>query len=169
MPIYYGDGSTSNDGRIIQVKEAYNRTITTVSSSSDTAIGGLSNSITCSEAASKVRIDVSLGMVGISSASYYAFFVIYKDGSALTTSMGQTEGSRQRCSFSIRQNPGGHMDQPCYFTYIDNPGDTSSHTYDLRVSMEGGVTARINTTGNGNNQSNYPIAMSSFTLTEIAD
>ena len=169
MAIHYGDGSNSNDGRIIQVKEAYNRTITTVSSSSDTAIGGLSNSITCSEAASKVRIDVSLGCVGINSSNYYAFFVIYKDGSALVTSMGQTEGSRQRCSFAMRQSPAGHMGDPCYFTYIDNPGDTSSHTYDLRVSMEGGVTARINTTGNGNNQSNYPIAMSSFTLTEIAD
>ena len=169
MAIYYGDGSTSNDGRIIQVKEAYNRTITTVSSSSDTAIGGLSESITCSEAASRVKIDVSLGCVGINSANYYAFFVIYKDGSALTNSMGQTEGSRQRCSFAFRQNPGGHMGNTLYYSYIDTPGDTSSHTYDLRVSMEGGVTCRINTTGNGNNQSNYPIAMSALILTEIAD
>jgi len=169
MAINYGDGTTSNDGRIIQVKEGINRTITTVSSSSDTAIGGLSEGITCSEAASKVRIDISLGMFGISSASYYAFFVIYKDGSALINSMGQTEGSRQRCSFAVRQNPGGHMGQALYFTYIDTPGDTSSHTYDLRVSMEGGVTGRLNATGNGNNQSNYPITMSSITLTEIAD
>ena len=57
MAIYYGDGSTSNDGRILQIKEGVMRTIITVSSSSDTAISGLSESITCYEAASRVKID----------------------------------------------------------------------------------------------------------------
>ena len=169
MAIYYGDGSTSNDGRILQIKEGVMRTIVTVSSSSDTAISGLSESITCYEAASRVKIDIFIGCLGINSSNYYAFFTLYKDGSILGNSRGQTEGSRQRCSFAMRQNPGGHMGDAISFSYIDTPGDTSSHTYDLRVATEGGVTARINTTGNGNNQSNYPIAMSSIILTEIAD
>ena len=167
MAIEYGDGSDSNTGRSIQVKNAYQKGIVTVSSSSDTAISGLSESITCHESTSQVKIDIHIGTAGASSGNYYMFFTIYKDGNILGGSLGNTEGSRQRCTFSHRVSA-GHIAVPVSFSYIDTVGDTNSHTYDLRVAMEGGVTGRINTTGNGNNQSNYPITMSSLILSEIA-
>ena len=167
MAIEYGDGSDSNTGRIIQVKDAYLKTIVTVSSSSDTAISGLTNSITCHESTSQVKIDIHIGTCGTSSSNYYMFFTLYKDGSILSGSLGNTEGSRQRCTFSHRVSA-DHIAIPASFSYMDTVGDTNSHTYDLRVAMEGGITGRINTTGNGYNQSNYPITMSSLILTEIA-
>ena len=167
MAIQYGDGSDSNTGRTIQVKDAYLKTIVTVSSSSDTAISGLSQSITCHESTSQVRIDVFIGCCAANSANYYMFFTLYKDGSIIGGAIGNTEGSRQRCTFAQRTSA-GHIAIPVSFSYLDTVGDTNSHTYDVRCAMEGGVTGRIGTTGNGNNQSNYPISMSSLILTEIA-
>tara|TARA_R100001510_G_C7576632_1_gene151107 strand:+ start:42 stop:548 length:507 start_codon:yes stop_codon:yes gene_type:complete len=167
MAIEYGDGSDSNTGRIIQVKEAYLKTIVTLSSSSDTAISGLSEGITCHESTSQVKIDVFIGCCGANSANYYMFFQLYKDGNIIGGARGNTEGSRQRCTFSVR-TPAGHIAVPVSFSYMDTVGDTNSHTYDVRCAMEGGVTGRINTTGNGNNQSNYPITISSLILTEVA-
>tara|TARA_R100001443_G_scaffold103247_1_gene111595 strand:- start:275 stop:775 length:501 start_codon:yes stop_codon:yes gene_type:complete len=165
MAIEYGDGTDSNTGRIIQVVQTTYQGTVSSTSGSDTTISGLNTSITPKETASRIQIAISIGTCGVSGTNNYIYFSLYRN-SSVNLPRGNSDGSRQICTFSIR--PGQeHYAFPVSMNYIDTPNSTSSTSYNLKFAREGG-TMRINANGLDYNQSNYPRTISTMILTEIA-
>jgi hypothetical protein len=164
MAIEYGDGSDSNTGRIIQVVQTTFQGTHSSSSSSDVTITGLNASITPKETASRIQIAVHIGACGVSGSNNYLYFSLYRD--SVNLPRGDVDGNRKICTFAIR--PGvNHEAYPVSMTYIDTPNSTSSVPYHVKYQMEGG-TGYINANGLDYNQTNYPRAISTMILTEIA-
>jgi len=164
MAIEYGDGTDSNTGRIIQVVQTTFQGTHSATGSSDVTITGLDTSITPKENASRIHIAVQIGTCGVGGTNNYMYFSLYRG--SVNLPRGNAASSRKVCTFSIR--PGlEHYAYPISMNYIDTPNTTSSTTYHVKYSMEGG-TGYINANGLDYNQTNYPRTISTMILTEIA-
>tara|TARA_B100000287_G_scaffold324101_1_gene308175 strand:- start:350 stop:802 length:453 start_codon:yes stop_codon:yes gene_type:complete len=149
MAIEYGDGSDSNTGRVIRVFHNYWTGSQTLSSTSFTTIGsGLAITLTPESSSSKIL------MIGNFPSQAYSGarprFDIDKDG----TPLGDNIGDRA----SITSFEGSGDNTPVSFWWLDEPGDTNSHTYTpvMKQSDGGGWY--------GNASSN----ISTFTIFEVA-
>ena len=119
-------GIGASAGQIIQVVQATDTTQrTTTSSSYVTASNTLSVSITPSSASNKIFILVT-GSLYIQAGAQFGTATIFKDGTNLHAT-----------GFAKIYDGGDDQANPMAMSYYDAGGDTSSHTYDVRLKTTG--------------------------------
>ena len=165
MAIYYGDGSNSGEGRVIQVLQdvKYDTSSTTSSSFSD--ISGLAITITPKSSSHKVLVMVELK--GWAQNSQMAALTLRRNNNDLY--IGNTASSRQRASgagWYANGSPNQVMGTSV-FNYLDSPNTTSAMTYKVRWRTLSNI-AWINRTSYDYNNSDTCRVPSSITVMEIA-
>lgn len=168
MAIYYGDGSNSNSGRIIQVVQ--DTATASLAGSANNSYNSLNNAlqltITPKESASKILLIGHVSFMGYSSrdAQGWSFF---KNGSILSAATGDTRNSRTRITAAgfLIDNDNTLM---LSNAYLDSPNTTSQITYAIRFFSYLNATVGINRTWNDNDDGNHTSNMSSLTAMEIA-
>jgi hypothetical protein len=172
MAIYYGDGSNSSAGRVVQVVTAQYTTTLSVSSNSGLLNTGLYGNITPKDSSHKVLVIISLGRVSGPSDSVAARIRRTISGSLSNVGVHTGGGNWQQGSF---QNYGkgainnDHADGQT-FMWLDSPNTTSEASYRLQLYGQDNGTVYINRTQNENNSDHaYSVrTASSIILQEIA-
>ena len=136
--------TTATAGKILQYKYV-NRTAAdfSTSSTSDVDVGGLTNTITLSNSSNKVIIEANLTpyLNGTTSDGRYGL-KIHRDSSIIFHE-----------NYFIFRDDGYIKSMRPHVTYLDNPADTSSHTYKITVTKQEG-TATLFLFNNNNNAGN---------------
>ena len=186
--IYYDDGTTAQwvsavgeialtsadlpTGTVLQVVST-TKTDTfsaTVAQGAQTAVTGLSATITPSSTSSKVLVFFDIALAGDQATiADGVYATLYRDASA-SGYVGDTAGSRQRTS------SGNYMDSDSATTnisgnYLDSPSSTSALTYQIHVSHwrnGGAATVFVNRTDNDSDGNFAGRSASTITLMEIA-
>ena len=119
-------GVSASAGQVIQVVQATDTTQrTTTSSSYVTASNTLSVSITPSSASNKIFILVT-GSLYVQAGGVFGTATIFKDGTNLHAT-----------GFAKIYDSSDDNASPFAMSYYDAGGDTSSHTYDVRLKTTG--------------------------------
>tara|TARA_R100000353_G_scaffold133509_1_gene94672 strand:+ start:31 stop:624 length:594 start_codon:yes stop_codon:yes gene_type:complete len=143
-----GTASGFGGGKILQVKQTLKQdTFSMSSSSSYTAVTGLSLSITPSSASNKILI---FGTIYSSSPTddYATVFALYKNGSAVSAAHGTPSGSRYGAAMKLRADGGGNA-KHLHHEFLDTAGGTSAITYQYYMAAE--TTGYVGRTGNDGN------------------
>jgi hypothetical protein len=152
-------------GVVLQVVSTSKTDTFSSSSTSFTAITGLSVSITPKFATSKIFVLVSMtcGM----SADYVFNTRLMRNSTAID--IGDAAGSRSPASTGGYQGSSAIIYQviPQNITYLDSPATTSSTTYSVQVAVENG-TVYVNRTANDGDASARGRFASNITVMEIA-
>ena len=172
MAIYYGDGSNSTAGRIIQVA-----TTTRTNTFSESSIGtnqgyisgdAISVNITPKESASKILLIASLS-IGMNSDNEVCW-TFYKNGSHLTGASGDSQGNnrKQRTAAGDVRWSGTH--NTTTGQYVDTAGGTSQITYSCRLGAghNGTCTLYLNRHHTNDNYAYDFDTQSTITAMEIA-
>ena len=163
MAIYYGDGSNSNAGRIIQVVTGHKSSRSSTTSTSFTSTG-LEKNITPTASDSKILVlcnirlgfaSGNLGYAALWRGSYQIF-------------QGDSYGSAVRCSFSADGTGGQHDAFVPTMTFLDEPATTSQITYAVRYRGHNGNTVRGNAVGSDRSNGTDGVFGSSIVLMEVA-
>jgi hypothetical protein len=155
MAIYYGDGSNSGSGRIVQVKQTFKNNTASTNSGSFAEISGLTVSITPSSSSNKILFSGCLYLAGSSSESNYR---LKRD----STIIGQA-GTMDDLADGSFAHGGGSRYSGHPFSFLDSPSSTSSITYSIAWRVHSGTTY-LNRTWD----TNWFHGASSVTAMEIA-
>lgn len=155
-------------GGILQVVQTIKTDTFTSSSTSPTAITGLSASITPSSTSSRILVMYSVNYDS-NRGNSGGGFRIYRDGSHITAASGAAAGSRYTVTGDFGSNndadqSGMHRS----FTYIDSPSSTSSLTYQIYIVQDSTFTTYINRSRADADQGDDPRMSSTITLMEIS-
>jgi len=145
----------------------------TVGVGANTAITGLTASITPSATSSKILVIYGvaggLNLAGGASGNNGIFTVLKRDSTAV--SIGDEAGSRRR----MTAGPGGAIgsvavNSSSSATFLDSPSTTSEITYSIDIGHTSGAsqTVYLNRTDTDSNSSGYARLTSSITLMEIS-
>ena len=169
MAIYYGDGSNSNTGRIIQVVSATKTNTFTTSNSSYVDISGLSVSITPKETASKILILFGVFGSNSSSGSRWAVRMVKDTGSGSSAiAVGDAVGNRGQVT-GTSETSGGGGNMKCFSgNHLDTAGQTTAITYFFQVACVDGNTTKINASVADTNSASYGRTASYITAMEVA-
>ena len=158
----------NSTGSILQVVQTVKTNTFSTSASGDTAITGLSASITPSSTSSKILIMYSINYDSTRGNSAGGFG-IYR-GARLTAAEGAAAGNRYTVTGDFGANP--NADQSGMhrsFTYLDSPSSTSSLTYQIyNYQSSTDFTTYINRARNDPDQGDDPRMASVITLMEIS-
>jgi len=155
-------------GTVLQIVSASKKGVVSSTSGSFAAMTGMSASITPSSASNKILIRVCLGTVATTGNQYAHFIRLYKDGSHLTDASASTSGSRVSCFLGGRTTNLNHS-QGYAGEYLDTAGGTSSITYAIYWTAEGGFgTIYLNSEQGDPNGGAYHNNISTITLMEVA-
>lgn len=137
---------SGRSGKILQVVSATKRDVFTTTSTSFTDVPGLFVTLTPSSSTSKILIMASV-VAGIAPPQYLGFLRLERDDDPLIAA-GDAAGSRIRVSTVVRSvSDANHvLAQPIHL--LDAPGVTRPVTYKITARVEGGLTLRINASGN---------------------
>lgn len=135
--------SSGGQGKVLQVvQDVKTDTFSTaVGASSNTAITGLSATITPSATSSKVLVNVYIGSVAIAGAGNAAFFL--KRGST-AISIGDAASTRARASMLYGDSSSTWGSVSMSLQFLDSPSTTSATTYSVNVGGNGSATVYIN-------------------------
>ena len=162
MPIFYGDGSNSNSGRIIQVKFGYRATVFSTSSSSYQDV--VSEAITPKESASKILIYCTLHTAGTDNNAQRLLrgSTVIFSGTGVSSRAAGFGGSMYdgHMGDTAQQNNGG--------VFLDSPNTTSAITYKLQVAASGGGTVYCGRDTTDNNNGQHTRNMQTLVLMEVA-
>tara|TARA_R100000278_G_scaffold17829_2_gene17863 strand:- start:1376 stop:1888 length:513 start_codon:yes stop_codon:yes gene_type:complete len=169
MAIFYGDGSNSNAGRLIQVVSTTKTNTFTTANSSFVDITGLSVSITPKESASKILILFGVFGSNSGSGSRWAVRMIKDTGSGTSAiAIGDAVGNRERAT-GTSETAGGGGNMKCFSgNHLDTGGQTSQLTYKFQAACVDGNTTKINASVADTNISSYPRVASYITAMEVA-
>ena len=158
-----GSSTQASAGRVLQVVQT-TLTSTFSTSSSYTAVTGLSQSITPSSSSSKILITVSLGGVSANNSSFK--MGMYRGATPIY--VGDTAGSRTSVS-AQGQTGASYAVLFGAWSYLDSPATTSPTTYQVYLGSNGSVTVYLNRTDRDNNASTEDArSASSIILMEIS-
>ena len=169
MAIYYGDGSNSNTGRLIQVvSDTYNGTsVVNVNNSYTDYSNNLSCLITPKEAGSKILITCHV-MFMVNSGRDAQGIAIYRNGSVFDSMRGISDGSRSRLLsgtfVSDNDNAMGVSGQ-----FLDSPNTTSQIRYTVGLFAHTNSSVGMNRDWNNGNANYSNRHISTLTCMEIAD
>jgi hypothetical protein len=179
MYVYYTDpgggasswiGAVSRSGGILQVVST-TKTDTfsaSVAAGADTAITGLSASITPRSTSSKILVSVSIGATTNGTTNAQVGFAV-NDGTSLIN-IGDTDGVRPRVSVSgeTSNQARGHLSHS--FDFLHSPSTTSTKTYAVHIvnSRAATETLWVNRSNDSSDSINNPRAVSTITLMEVA-
>ena len=173
MAIYYGDGSNSTAGRLVQVVTNQFTTVVSVASNSGLLNTDINADITPKDSSHKILVIVSLGRVSGPSNSVAARIRRTISGSTADIGVHTGSGNWQQASF---QNYGkgpvndDHADGQTFMWLDSTHGSTSTVNYRLQLHGQGSGTVYVNRT-QGANDTNEPYAhrtASSIILQEIS-
>jgi hypothetical protein len=140
-----------------------------VASGGETAVTGLSASITPSSATSKIL--VMLNVNGIETSDYTSFLVVRLYRGATEIGSGAAAGSRPTV-FGADKTGTQNSDNIVNVSgnYLDSPATTSATTYAVYLVNTRGVTKTlgVNRTGLDSDQVSYVRAASTVTLMEVS-
>lgn len=166
-----GKPLVNNSGGIIQVVQTV-KTDNWTSASNGTsfyAVTGMSATITPTSASSKILVSMQ---ICCSSGYWEIQGRIYRNGSLLTGAIGDTAGSRTRCTFAVNEYSASGIGYGMYVVpvqYLDSPASTSPQTYQLYLNGYSTFTIAVN--GNGYNDTDnadyYGRGISTVTLMEV--
>lgn len=154
-------------GKILQVVQTVKTDTFVASNAGDTAITGLSASITPSSTSSRILIMYSVNYDS-NRGNSGGGFRIYRGGTMLTGANGQPAGTRYTTNNDFGAN--ANADQSLMsrsFTYIDSPASTSSLTYQIYQYQDSTFTTFINRSRNDFDNGDDPRVASTITLMEI--
>ena len=169
FPVTAGSASAvqASSGRVLQVvsttkTDTFSASVNQGASSGD----AITVSITPSSASSKIFI-IFNGVIGESNTAG-AFATLYKSGSVLSGSTGDTASNRQRVSTST--SVGLNTAFSVSINYLDNPATTSSITYSIRLSHASGEarTVYLNRSDTDTDATYGFRAASTITVMEVA-
>jgi len=169
MAIYYGDGSNSNTGRVIQVVGSTKTDQYNQSATSWLNIAGLNCQMTCKESASKVLM-LCTAMIGGQTGNN---FMIRFQTNAFNGGNGQNydsllvgnaDGNRNQCNASDRTYGNENMNIGHHFSYFFHPNTANAFT----VRSLGWGSGGLNHSDYHGNSNYYPVTASTMTLMEIA-
>ena len=160
---------TPSGGKILQVVQTLNTTITDYSGSSSWRDISISQAITPAATSSKILIQ---GMVTVSGASPSGFSVGFQilRGSTVVPTAPSTDG--QSSTFAMHVS--GSNDDDCgtvSFSYIDSPSTTSATTYKFQALARDNAGFSINASNDHSDDTNANFrqrGQSTITLMEIA-
>ena len=135
FPVTAGSASAvqASSGRVLQVVQGTASGISTTSASFVTT--GLAASITPSASTSKIFIMACLGDVYNGSVAQAATFTIYRGGTNIAPN-----GSGVNQAFAYYwTNASGPFQTSLAFNYLDSPSTTSSTTYTVYCTTQGGT------------------------------
>jgi hypothetical protein len=179
MYVYYTDpggvnsqwiGAVSRSGGILQVVQTEKSDTFTASLSAgalSTEVTGFTASITPRSTSSKILVEV-VAQVSNSQNVKGANIILFKNGVALDAARGDAAGSRVRVSAG--SNNSNSVLTTVSISFLDSPATTSSTTYSI-VMHNGDGSASIlylNRTGSDTDTTQFPRAMSTITLMEVA-
>jgi len=173
MAIYYGDGSISTAGRLVQVVTNQFTAVVSVASNSGFLNTDINADITPKDSSHKVLVIVSLGRVSGPSNSVAARVRRTISGSTLDIGIHTGQGNWQQASFqNYGQGPvnNDHADGQT-FMWLDSPNHTGSAVnYRLQLYGQNNGTVYVNRTQNANdiNQPYASRTASSIILQEIS-
>lgn len=158
----------SGSGQIVkQVIQIVKTDAWSTTSTSWVDVTGLSASITPTSASNKILVMVSLSIAG---NGEHGGAKLVRNSTDL--GVGDASGSATRATmYGLRMyNVGTNAAGPtCGYTYLDNPGTTSSTTYKIQAINPSGAVTTVNQSANqGNSDGNYWRTSSTITLMEIA-
>ena len=158
---------SQNPGVVTQVVQTVKNDTFTTTSSTATAVTGLSVDITPSSSSNKVLIRAIISQ-GNSSDEYSNLFYLYKGGSVITAATGDAASNRTRSTATQRQGAGDNGQQTVSIEYLDSPSTTSSTTYAIYVNTESSTTCAVNRTTHDGDSSPYGRTISTITAMEVA-
>ena len=174
MAIYYGDGSNSGSGRIVQVKQTVDTGTSSKTGSTPVQIGSLAVAITPKSSSHKLLIQVDL-KIGSSSASPEPMIRLLRSVSGGSTDYvyaGAASGSRSTVMFGGDEfhanNASWELIQVAG-TYLDDAQSTGSHTYRLYWNRVNTDTLYLNRIHHDNSNAAIPRTASSITVMEVAE
>lgn len=150
------NGSGGSSPNIVSAVTTAETSTGSTNANSDTAVPvtDLSVIITPSSNTAIIKVTVS-GVLGATANSKIVSAIIFKDGTPLN---GSTDGSGALIpdSWAVSASTGGNFTVPCSFTLLDTPGNTSPHTYDVRIIgfSAAAMTTKFNPTVAGAAQQN---------------
>jgi len=160
-------------GKVLQVVQGI-KTDTFVSSATvtDTAVTGLTVSITPTSASSKILVFCNLSMTSENAQGGAPKLTRTIGASTTQLSLADAAGSRSRGSFAgggYRGSAAGYllMNWNENLTYLDSPATTSATTYGVQVSSIS-VGTYINRSGTDTDTSDFLRSVSYITVMEIA-
>ena len=154
---------TLSAGKILQVVQDTETATQSTTSTSFTALSGLSANITCASTSNKVLVTVVLNIA--SSGTNQIVTQLTKGGTVIDAATGDAASSRSRSSGYSQQVSDSHMHNHVY-SYLDSPSSTSALTYAIKWKVDAG-TGYLNRTGGDGDNDDYPRLMSSITLQEV--
>ena len=155
-------------GAILQVVSTIKTDTFSTSSTGDTAITGLSVSITPKSTSSKILIMYSVNYDSTRGNSGGGFR-IFKNGSHLTGASGASSGSRYTVNADFGAN--ANADQSGMHRtgqVVDNPATTSALTYAMYTYQDSGFTTHVNRARADGNEGDDGRFASTITVFEIA-
>jgi len=151
-------------GTILQVVSTTKTDTFTTTSTSFTAVTGLSVTITPSSASSKILVSV-YGGFGADPSSNPAFFRLTRGGTAI--GVGDAEGSRVRSLFPRLASQSTNYAAVFAGEFSDSPATTSATTYALEVAVPAGTVA-INRSLTDTDSAAFARGVSTITVMEVA-
>jgi hypothetical protein len=175
MYVYYTDpggansqwiGAVSRSGGILQVVQGVKTDTFTTTSTSFTAVTGLSATITPRSTSSKILVMAQVSHALASGAGYGHFRF---SGGNTSSYVGASPGSRIPGVFggAVSANANGAL-LASSMSYLDSPNTTSSVTYGVEVRQAFNGSVVINAASQDDNDSSRSRGASSITLIEVA-
>jgi len=165
------DGSAlTGVGKVLQVVQGVKSDTSSTAGTSWVTLAGLSAQITPVSSTSKILVQYQIwfGQTLSHHRTVGRLRRVISGGSTAYPFIGDTDGSRSRCTWGTQDSGGIHGATYCAAgSFLDTPSTTSAVTYDFQWSGEGG-TAYINrgNEADGNNSLTQRL-VSSIILTEI--
>ena len=176
MAIYYGDGSNSSNGRLIQIYRAFKTNTESFSASTGTFhnISGMSISLTPKSSSSEFLIHVNCNY-STSTGQRGTFRVLSQINAGgygyITNGVGDASSNVQRGMFpSMATADNNSRAVHASMILRDYPNTTHQVDYILQVEAEAGAsTIYINRTAGDNTSNTYHSGMTSMIVYEVAD
>ena len=161
MAIYYGDGTNSTSGRVIQVVSAHKSDTSSTTSTSFTDTG-LQASITPKDSTNKILVmsDAKMGMA----SGNIGYVGLYRGDTHIA--LGDANSSQIRCMAAFDGSSAQHDSCVSSIYFLDSPNTTSSITYKIRMRGNNGNTVRMNVAGSDRSSNDGAFA-SNIILMEV--
>ena len=170
MAIYYGDGSNSGSGRIVQVKSTTKTDGFYSTSSSFVDITGMSLSMTANDSSNKLIIMYYVHVSGAFWNYGNVSTLLKKDSTslAISTHGSSTNATTQMNLYSNNAgNTNGNVSTNMCITET-TAGDTSSHTYKVQARIEQTGDFHINGDNYHSSGTIQRASTSGMTIMEVA-
>ena len=161
-------GATSGKfGPILQVKstaktDTFSESVATGQPSS--VVTGLTVTITASSASNKILL-----LYQTVTGQQVTYHQIDKDGSTLTTAIGDASGNRSRVTAMGDYTHGTYFSNTLPMIFLDTAGDTNAHTYGVRLRHSSSGTQTVTVNGQETtNDNTVGRSISTITAMEIA-